>query len=109
MESYCLSALESLNNTGDFEAMEEWYRQNFAKNGILSQAKKGIGKIPETERQLVGKRINEISGRLEKEFRMRQEAIRNKEILTAILKEKVDVTLPARKKIQELIIRSLKC
>ena len=98
LERYYESALHSLNSRDSLEDIEEWYRQNFAKNGLINQAKKNIGKIHELERQSIGKRINEISSKLEREFLLRQDTIRNKEILTNILKEKVDVTLPSRKK-----------
>lgn len=99
LESYCESALTSLNATSNFEAIEEWHRQNFAKMGVLSQAKKGLGKIQnEDERKAFGKRINEISFKLESAFKVQQDVIRNREILAEIMKQRTDVTLPSRKK-----------
>lgn len=97
LESYCETALESLRNTEDFDGIEEWYRQNFSKTGVLNQARKGIGKLPPSERQSFGAKINEIVNRLEREFKLHQDVVRNKELLAEIEKERTDISLPARR------------
>ena len=97
LENYSKEALLKLKHTSSFAEIEEWYRFNLSKSGKINLARKNIGKVPQAERQTYGKSINEISSKLENEFKIHQEIVKNKEILIEITNEKIDVTLPSIK------------
>ncbi len=67
------------------------------KGGEISQLSKGMKDVPKEERPQVGKLINALTGWAEQEFNAKESEIKKAELKEKYVKEKIDVTLPAKK------------
>jgi len=77
-------------------ALEEAKARYLGKAGVLTEALKGLGKLPPEERRSHGARINAAKETLESALRERREAIQNRELEAKLREEALDVTLPGR-------------
>jgi len=77
-------------------ALEEAKARYLGKAGVLTEALKGLGKLPPEERRSQGARINAAKETLESALRERREAIQNRELEAKLREEALDVTLPGR-------------
>jgi phenylalanyl-tRNA synthetase alpha chain len=67
------------------------------KKGEITAVMKGMGQLSHEERPLIGALANEVKGRLEDAFSLRQEALRQEIMQQKLAGEKLDVTLPGRR------------
>ena len=77
-------------------ALEEAKARYLGKAGVLTEALKGLGKLPPEERRSQGARINAAKESLESALRERREAIQSRELEAKLREEALDVTLPGR-------------
>ena len=89
------TAKEALEDSRDLVQLDEWRVKYLGKKSELTEIFTVIGKLPENERPLAGKRANEVKTALEKAYRERAEELETRERDT-FLQERVDVTLPGR-------------
>ena len=89
------TAKGALENSRDLAQLDQWRVKYLGKKSELTEIFTEIGKLPENERPLAGKRANEVKTALEKAYRERAEELETRERDT-FLQERVDVTLPGR-------------
>ena len=89
------AATGALGNSRDLVQLDQWRVKYFGKKSELTEIFTEIGKLPEKERPLAGKRANEIKIALEKAYGERAEELKRRD-RDAFLQERVDVTLPGR-------------
>ncbi len=70
------------------------------KKGELTEILKGMGQIAAEQRPVVGSMINNVRKEIEELISNKEEEFKQKELKDKLEKEKIDVTLPA-KKLQE--------
>ncbi|MDP3940156.1 MAG: phenylalanine--tRNA ligase subunit alpha [Deltaproteobacteria bacterium] len=66
------------------------------REGSLSVAMRGMGKLPASERPEIGRLANEVKGAIEEAFETAQGALAARERAQSLASERVDVTLPGR-------------
>lgn len=81
------------NNINDLEVAKAKY---FGKTGLLTLALKGLGKLSNEERPVVGAAINVVKKDIEKALNARRETILDEIQAQKLANESIDVTLPAR-------------
>ena len=89
------AATGALENSRDLVQLDQWRVKYFGKKSELTEIFNEIGKLPENERPLAGKRANEVKIALEKAYGERAEELKTRD-RDAFLQERVDVTLPGR-------------
>jgi len=89
------AATGALGNSRDLVQLDQWRVKYFGKKSELTEIFTEIGKLPEKERPLAGKRANEVKIALEKAYGERAEELKRRD-RDAFLQERVDVTLPGR-------------
>lgn len=80
----------------DAHALEDAKARYLGKTGVLTEALKGLGKLPPEERRTMGSRINAAKERLETALREQRERIQNQQLEARLKEEALDVTLPGR-------------
>jgi len=78
------------------EALDEWYHTYLGRRGALTQALRGIGQLPPTERPLAGQAANETKVALEAAYEARAEALRQEALARELAAGGIDVRLPGR-------------
>ncbi len=95
IKSQALKAFESAQNS------QELYQQKvqfLGKTGALTEAMKLMATLPKEEKPAFGKLVNEVKGELEQAYENFENSLKNKEINSKMLSEKLDLTLiPASK------------
>jgi phenylalanyl-tRNA synthetase alpha chain len=89
------AATGPLENSRDLAQLDEWRVKYLGRKSELMEIFKEIGKLPENERPLAGKRANEVKTALEMAYGERAEELKTRD-RDAFLQERVDVTLPGR-------------
>lgn len=74
--------------------LNEFRIKYMGKKGELTQILRGMGKLPSTERPLMGQLANEIRDNLETRLAALTEKMKRKEIERSLFAESIDVTLP---------------
>jgi phenylalanyl-tRNA synthetase alpha chain len=80
----------------DPDALEQAKARYFGKSGALTEALKGLGKLPPAERPAMGSRINAAKERLENALRQERERLQTRVLEAKLREEALDVTLPGR-------------
>jgi phenylalanyl-tRNA synthetase alpha chain len=96
LESVGKEARQALEGVGDEEALAVWRRQYLGKTSLVSEAMDSLASLPNEEKPLVGRKINEVKATLEGAMQERAEIIRRRMIAHALEEEEIDVTLPGR-------------
>ena len=87
------SELDSINDPNDLEA---WRIHYLGRKSALTQILRGLAALPLDEKRLVGAAANELRAFLEQSLAHKEEALRESEIVQAIEKGRLDVTMPGR-------------
>lgn len=95
IKSQALKAFETAQNSQDLYQQKV---QFLGKTGALTEAMKLMATLPKEEKPAFGKLVNEVKGELEQAYEKAENALKNKEINSKMLSEKLDLTLtPASK------------
>ena len=89
--SEALLALDSEN-----ASYEEIRIKYLGKKGELTAVLRGMGQLSPEERPVIGQLANEVRATIESKIAELQEKQKEKELLEALTKEKIDVTVPGR-------------
>ncbi len=89
-------ALAALESASDAASIEQWRITHLGRKSALSDLLGGLGKLAPDERKTVGSTANYVKRELEEAFSVRERVIRERELSSALLRERVDVTLPGR-------------
>lgn len=86
-----LAAIEELDQ------LEEWDTRYLGRNrGELKSISAVMPKLAKHERPVVGQKINAVKADLERQLAERRAALQQRELLQALERERIDITLPGR-------------
>lgn len=88
-----LASLQSASTQDDLAA---WHRDVLGRQGTLSLAMRGLGKLEADERRTAGQALNALKTELETAFTARQDEVRNEALQAQLASETVDITQPGR-------------
>lgn len=95
LEAEALAALAAADSV---LALNEVKVQYFGKKGKVTGLLRGLGALPPEERPRAGQLVNEVRAALEAALEKRLEALRQSELEARLASEKIDVTLPGRRR-----------
>lgn len=87
--------LEAVSTTTDVEAIKIKY---LGKKSPLQQLMKTLKDVPPEERPAFGKNINDLKEELTQQIQVREEALIVQEEMEQLSREKIDITLPGRRR-----------
>lgn len=96
LERIRTTSVQALEEAADLDQLEAWRISYLGKKGILTQALRGLGKLPREERPAAGRMANEVKVALEAAFEARQEALRRAALAAELTEGAIDVHLPGR-------------
>lgn len=91
-------AREELSKAADTETLNNLRVKYLGKKGSLTSILRGMGALSAEERPLIGKLVNEVRAELEDLIKQRTEKLKEAELEKKLTQEKVDITLPGRKR-----------
>jgi phenylalanyl-tRNA synthetase alpha chain len=94
------SALDELEKIANLEELDSLRVKYLGKKGSITGALRGLGKLKPEERPKIGQIVNEIRNELEQRINQKIDEFKKSELLRRLKAEKIDVTLPGRKKVQ---------
>jgi len=89
-------ARDELAIANDAVALDEVRVRYLGRQGLLTQQRKGLGKLPAAERPEAGKRINEAIESVQRALESRREVLSAQRLESRLSAERLDVTLPGR-------------
>ena len=89
-------ARDELNAAADAVALDQVRVRYLGKQGLLTQQRKQLGKLPAAERPEAGKRINEALDSVQQALDARRGALDAATLESRLRDEQLDVTLPGR-------------
>src|SRR5438046_5154415 len=90
-------AIEELESIETSAELEEWDNKYLGrKRGELTNIASVMGKLSKEERPIVGQKVNAVKAELTQRLAAKRETLRQRELLQALEKERIDVTLPGR-------------
>jgi len=98
LESLLEEAEAALDAAADERALEALRVRYLGKKGALTARLKQLGELPAEERRAAGQAINAAKARLQQRLDARREALRRAQLERALASERVDVTLPGRRR-----------
>ena len=96
LEALVAKAIAEFGGTADAAELERIKAGYLGKSGSLTEALKGMGKLPPEERKEAGGRINGVKNRIEEALVARRAALANASLEARLAEEAIDVTLPGR-------------
>ena len=90
------AALDELDRAGDAGTLEQWRITHLGRKSPLSDLLGGLGKLATDERKVVGSSANVVKRDLEQAFAGREGQVRQRELVAALERERIDITLPGR-------------
>ena len=89
-------ARDELRAAADAVALDEVRVRYLGKQGLLTQQRKQLGKLPAAERPEAGRRINEALESVQQALEARRTALQAETLESRLRDERLDVTLPGR-------------
>jgi phenylalanyl-tRNA synthetase alpha chain len=90
-------AIEQLEPIQTSAELEEWDTAYLGrKRGELTNISSAMAKLSKEERPIVGQKVNAVKAELTQRLAAKREALRQRELLQALERERIDVTLPGR-------------
>ena len=83
---------------GDLRALEEARVAALGKKGRVTELAKGLGKLSAEQRPAAGQAINEVKREVERAIAARKDGLAEIELEARLERERVDVTLPPRRR-----------
>ncbi len=94
IEAEALYELKAVTNSVDLEELRIKY---FGRKGLLSTVMRGMGKLSEGERPIIGKLANEVRQNLTRAFEEVGESLNQQDREKQLAAEAIDITLPGRR------------
>lgn len=98
LENFSREELESIANIQSLEIIKEKQNQYFGKKGLVTKMMKNMGKILDKDKPLLGKVIYDFKLEIESKLKEKAELLGEEEINKKLLAEKIDISLPGKKK-----------
>ncbi|MFS1511507.1 phenylalanine--tRNA ligase subunit alpha [Chengkuizengella sp. SCS-71B] len=103
LEALKLEALKELENVNDSKALNELRVKYLGKKGPLTEILRGMGKLSNEERPVIGQVANEVRSAIGNGIQLKQDQISQRELENRLKEETIDITLPGRKPSQGAI------
>ncbi len=97
LEALIGQASSEFAGTADAAELERIKARYLGKTGVVSEALKGLGKLPAEQRREAGARINAVKERIEAALVSRRAGIATAGMDARLAEESLDVTLPGRR------------
>ena len=94
LEKIVEMGLKALSHVQDLDALEEVRIAYLSKKGQLTRAMSLMKDLPNEEKPLFGKRVNEAKATLEAAFLEKVQTLKAEKLLKTMKEEAIDVTLP---------------
>jgi len=91
-------ALKALQDAVDLKSLQDVRVGILGKKGALTEVMKGMRDLSPDDRPAVGNLVNGLKSRFEEAFTLRQDELQTQEIAERLASEKIDVTMPGRKR-----------
>lgn len=91
-------ALKALQDAVDLKSLQDVRVGILGKKGALTGVMKGMRDLSPDDRPAVGNLVNGLKSRFEEAFTLRQDELQTQEIAERLASEKIDVTMPGRKR-----------
>lgn len=92
LQALVKKASEAIEKSEDLKSLDELRVKYLGKKGEITSLKKNISKLPNEEKPMAGKLINQTSNEVEKKLENRKEEIKKTLLDKKIKEEKIDVT-----------------
>ena len=92
LQALVKKASEAIEKSEDLKSLDELRVKYLGKKGEITSLKKNISKLPNEEKPMAGKLINQTSNEVEKKLEDRKEEIKKILLDKKIKEEKIDVT-----------------
>lgn len=92
LEALVKEATEAIEKSEDLKSLDELRVKYLGKKGEITSLKKNISKLPNEEKPMAGKLINQTSNEVENKLEERKEEIKKILLDKKIKEEKIDVT-----------------
>lgn len=96
LERLVSEALDLFASISDAVGLEQAKARYLGKSGVLTEAVKGLARLPPEERRDAGRRVNEAKDRIESALIERRAALVRVKLAAQLASEALDVTLPGR-------------
>ena len=93
-----ISAAAEIAAAADTQSLEAVRIKYLGKKGALTAILRGMGSLTPEERPVIGAYANTVRGKIEEEISARSESLKSASLASALENEKLDITMPARKK-----------
>ncbi|CAM3738268.1 phenylalanine--tRNA ligase subunit alpha [Alicyclobacillus pomorum] len=90
-------AFEELRSLQDVRALDDWRVQYLGKKSELTQISRQMGALSPEERPVVGEKVNEARGALQRAYEEMQAELAQRELNRRFAEETIDVTVPGRR------------
>jgi len=97
LEQIRARSLAELGDDAGADAIEAVRVRVLGRSGELTEIMRGLRDVPQAERPLIGKLVNEIKRELEARIEELQGRVRQREMESSLASAKLDVTLPGMK------------
>ncbi|MBM3345294.1 MAG: phenylalanine--tRNA ligase subunit alpha, partial [Betaproteobacteria bacterium] len=97
LDALAAQASSEFEGTADAAELERIKARYLGKSGVVSEALKGLGKLPPEARREAGARINAVKDRIEAALVARRAGIAAASMDVRLGEESLDVTLPGRR------------
>ncbi|MDM7323169.1 MAG: phenylalanine--tRNA ligase subunit alpha [Gammaproteobacteria bacterium] len=91
------TALPEINASPDLAALDAIRVRFLGKKGLLTEAMKGLGKLPPEEKRTQGAVLHALRQKLEQVLEARRQALEAQALAQRLASEAVDITLPGRR------------
>ncbi len=98
LESIRVKTLSDLDKISDLKALDELRVRVLGKKGELTEILRGMKDLSAEERPVVGQIVNEVREELEQKLEAAEKHLEDKALNDKLTNEKVDVTMPGKKK-----------
>ena len=87
---------EKVSNAHNLEDLSSIRIELFGKKGLITSHLKSLSELPENERKIKGKIINDIKNKINELLEQKNKILSDKEISRKLEKEEIDITLTSR-------------
>ena len=92
------AALEEIKSSATSEALDAARVKYLGKKGELTSILRGMGALSAEERPIIGQLANVVREKIESAISAKKEELKESETEARLVKEKIDITLPSKKK-----------
>jgi phenylalanyl-tRNA synthetase alpha chain len=98
LETNYTDAVRELETITDGESLHAWEVKYLGRKGLITEALRSTGQMPQEERASFGKRANEIKNLLTEAYEKRAELVAQQELALNLEEGEIDISLPGRGK-----------